>query len=94
MGPVVRSLLWGAVTAAAGCLAAALTGRVLLARRVRRWAREALVPEVERANVSLPSFLAVVDDLPDSRMFVMDPLWPVKDQLPTIRKVLAADEKL
>jgi hypothetical protein len=93
--PAARGRLWGAITVvAAGCVAAALISHVLLARRVRRWAREVLVFEAQRANVSLPCFLAVVDDLSGTRFHVLDDLWPVKDQIERIRGVLVADRRL
>lgn len=92
--PAVRSWLWGTITAVAGLGAAALTGQVLLTRQVQRWTRNVLVPEAQLADVSLPSFITVVDDLPGSRLGVQEELWPVKDQLETIRKVLAADRML
>lgn len=92
--PLVRSWLWGTVTVLGGCGAAALTGHILLGRRVRRWTREVLVPEAQRANVSLPCFLTVVDDLPDTRFRVLEDLWPVKDQLETIRLVLIEEGRV
>jgi len=92
--PLVRSWLWGAGTVLAGCGAAALTGHLLLGRKVRRWTRVVLVPEAHRANVSLSCFLSVVDDLPATRFRVLDDLWPVKDQLDIIRGVLTRDGRL
>jgi hypothetical protein len=92
--PVVRSWWWGPLVGVAGLVAAAVTGRVLLARRVRLWTREVLIPEARRANVPLSAFLAVVDDLPEERLCVLDDLWPIKDQLDTIRGVLSADRQL
>jgi hypothetical protein len=92
--PVVRGWLWGTVTVLAGLGAAGLIGNVLLVRRVRRWAREVLVPAAQQANVSFPCFLAVVDDLPGTRQHVLDATWPLKDQVETIRGVLLADGRL
>jgi len=92
--PLVHDWVWGTVTVVAGCAAAALTGHLLLTRRVRRWTREVLVPQAQRTNVSLACFLAVVDDLPGSSMGMLEDLWPVKDQLETIRGVLVADQRL
>jgi hypothetical protein len=92
--PGVRDWLWGTVTVVAGLAAAGLISNVLLARRVRRWAREVLLPEAQRANVSLPCFFAVVEDLPGTRQHVLDDTWPLKDQVETIRGVLTADGSL
>jgi hypothetical protein len=92
--PVVRHWLWGSAVALAGCAAAALTCRVFLIRQVRRWTREVLVPAAQRANVSLACFLGVVDDLPGTRQHVLDDTWPLKDQVETIRGILAADGRL
>jgi hypothetical protein len=90
----VHTRLWGTVTFLAGCAAAAITGRVLLARRVRGWTRKVLVSRAQHANVSLPCFLAVVEDLPATKLCVLDDLWPIKDQIETIRAVLAGDGRL
>ena len=73
----------------AGCAAAALTSHLFFAGRVRRWVRLVLVPEAQLANVSLATFLAVIDDLPGTALSVMDDLWPIKDQIETIRRILA-----
>lgn len=91
--PVVHGWRWAFVTAFAGFVAAAVVGRVVLVRRVRRWTREVLVPEAQRAQVSLPCFLAVVEDTPGMHQ-MLDDLWSVKEQIDTIRAVLAADGKL
>jgi hypothetical protein len=82
------------VTVLAGFAAIALVSHVLLARWVLRWTREVLIPEARDANVSLASFLAVVDDVSGSRLGVLEELWPVKVELETIRRVLVAEGKL
>jgi hypothetical protein len=92
--PVVRSWLWGGITVAAGMGAAALTTRVLLTQQVHKWTRKVLIPEAQDANVSLSCFLAVVDDVPGSRLAMMEELWSVKVELETIRGVLTAEGKL
>jgi hypothetical protein len=92
--PVGQSWLGIVGTVLAGLGAAALTSHLFLARRIRRWTRLVLVPEAKLANVSLPTFLTVVDDLTGAPVNVMDDLWPVKDQIETIRGVLARDGKL
>jgi hypothetical protein len=81
-------------TVLTGCGAAALASHLLLAPRMRRWVRLVLVPEAQLANVSLPTFLAVVDDLPGTPLSVMHDLWPIKDQVETIRGILAHDGRL
>jgi hypothetical protein len=92
--PPVRSWLWGSVTVVAGFGAAALTSRVLLKRRIFQWMRKVLIPEAQDASVSLTCFLAVVEDVPESRLCVMEELWPVKVELQTIRGLLIAEGKL
>jgi hypothetical protein len=62
--------------------------------RVRLWTRRLLIREAQEANVPLASFLEVVDDVSDSRLNMIEPLWVVKVQLETIRGVLIADGKL
>jgi hypothetical protein len=97
MGPVflwvpgARSWLWGSVTVVAGLLAAWLVGHAIYIRRVRQWTRQTLIPEAQDANISLGCFLDVVDDVPGSRLGLMEDLWPMKVQLETIRGVLTAD---
>jgi hypothetical protein len=92
--PAIRSWLWGSVTVAAGLIAAALFNTMLRTRCVRRWTRRVLIPEAQEANVSLDCFVAVVDDVPEWWMGLPDNLWPMKDQLDTIRGVLTAEGKL
>jgi hypothetical protein len=92
--PALRSWFWGGVLLAAGSAAVALVGQALSKRRVRNWTRKVLIPEAEEAKVSLECFLAVVDDVPGSRLGLTEDLWPVKDQLETIRAVLIAEGKL
>jgi hypothetical protein len=89
--PAVRSWLWGSVTVLGGLAAAALSANVLLKRQVRQWTRHVLVPEAQDAHVSLACLLAVVDDVPGSRLGMLEELWPLKVELETIRAVLIAD---
>lgn len=97
MGPVfwwipgARSWLWGGVTVVAGLAAAWLIGEAIYNRRVRQWTRRTLIPEAQDANVSLGCLLDVVDDVPGSRLGLMEDLWPMKVQLETIRAVLTSD---
>jgi hypothetical protein len=92
--PAVQSWLWGTVTVLAGIGAAALGAHVLLTRQVGRWTRNVLVPEAQDASVSLACFLVVVDEVPGSRLGMMEELWPLKAELETIRGVLTAEGKL
>jgi hypothetical protein len=97
MGPVflwipgARSWLWGGATVVAGLVAAWLVGDALYTRRVRQWTRQTLIPEAQDANISLGCLLDVVDDVPGSRLCLMEDLWPMKVQLETIRGVLTSD---
>jgi hypothetical protein len=67
-------------------LAAALAGQVLRAPQIRRWTRNVLLPECCDAKVSFVSFAEVVDDLDGSPLDRLEPLWPVKLNLETIRQ--------
>jgi hypothetical protein len=97
MGPVflwipgARSWLWGGVTVVAGLVAAWLVGEAIYIRRVRQWTRQSLFPEAQHANISLACLLDVVNDVPGSRLGLMEDLWPMKVQLETIRGVLTCD---
>jgi hypothetical protein len=92
--PAIRGWLWGAVTVAAVLIAAMPFNHMLLTRWVCRWTRTVLIPEAQDANVSLDCFVAVVDDVPGSRLSLTEDLWPMKDQLETIRGVLIAEGRL
>lgn len=90
----VRNWLWGSLLVAAGLGAAALIDQAIFSLRVRQWTRKVLIPEAHDANVSLDCFVAVVEDVPGSRLGLIEELWPVRDQLETIREVLIAEGKL
>ncbi len=92
--PPLRSWLWGGIVVAAGFGAAALARHAPLTRNARQWTRQVLIPEAQEANVSLGCFLAVIDDIPPEMHCAMEDLWPIKDQVETIRKVLIAEGKL
>jgi hypothetical protein len=92
--PAARSWLWGSVTVVAGVAAAAFSNHLLLSRKVRQWTREVLVPEAHDARVSLACVLAVVEDVPQTRLGMSEELWPLKAELETIHSVLVADGKL
>ena len=95
----VQSRLWGHVLVVAGFLAglvAAMPLYALFSLRVRGWTRKVLIPEAQYANVSLDCFVAVVDDMPGSPLQpgLTEELWPMKDQLESIREVLITEGKL
>jgi hypothetical protein len=92
--PAVRSWLWGSITLLAGLVAAGLARELLVKRNVCQWTRKALIPEAQDTNVSLACFLAVVDDVPGSRLGMTEDLWPIKIELETIRRVLSAEGRL
>lgn len=90
----VRKWGWAIVLAVAGFGVAAPIVHALFSLRVREWTRKVLIPEAQDANVALDCFVAVVDDVPGSRLNLTEELWPMKDQLETIRGVLSAEGKL
>jgi len=92
--PPLRSWLWGSVLVVAGLIAAALIDQARFSLRVRGWTRKVLIPEAQDTKVSLDCFVAVVDDVPGSRLGLTEELWPMKDQLETIRGVLITQGKL
>jgi hypothetical protein len=92
--PAVRSWLGGSITLVAGLLAGVLIWQLILTRHVCQWTRTVLIPEARDANVSLPCLLAVVEDIPGSHLGMIDDLWPIRNELETIRRVLSADESL
>jgi hypothetical protein len=92
--PPVRGWLWGSVLFFAGFGAAAFVKHLVLNRLVCRWTRDTLISEAQQANVSLECFVAVVDDLPDSRLRMIEGIWPIRVELEAIRGVLAAAGKL
>ncbi len=92
--PAVHSWVWGSLTLVAGLLIAALTRQLLVTRNVRQWTRKILIPEAQETNASLACLLAVVDDVPGSRLGMTDELWPIKIELETIRRVLHGEGKL
>ncbi|HWB08762.1 MAG TPA: hypothetical protein VG826_06045 [Pirellulales bacterium] len=89
-----RSWLGGTITAGSGLIAAAIVDHAMLTQSVRRWTRNALIPDAQDADVSLDCVVAVVDDVPGSRLGLTEELWPMKSQLQTICGVLIAEGKL
>jgi hypothetical protein len=75
----------------AGLAAAWLVSDAIYIRRVRHWTRQKLIPEAQDAKICLGCLLDVVDDVPGSRLGLVEDLWPMKAQLETIREVLTSD---
>ncbi len=92
--PAVRGWLWGSVTLVAGLAAGALTRQPLLTRNVCQWTREVLIPEAQDADVCLACFLTVVEDVPGSRLGITEDLWPMRNELEAIRRVLSTEGRL
>jgi len=92
--PAARSWLGGTITAVAGLIAAAVVDHILLTQSVCRWTRNVLIPEAQDADVSLDGVVAVVDDVPGSRLGLTEDLWPMKEKLRTICGALIAEGKL
>lgn len=92
--PAARSWLWGSITLVAGLVVGALTWQLILTRHVRQWTRKVLIPEVQDANVPLACLLAVVEDIPESHLGMMEDLWQIRNELETIRRVLSAEGRL
>lgn len=92
--PETRNWLGGTMTVVAALIAAAIADSILLKQAVRRWTRAVLIPEAQEADVSLDCFVDLVDDVPGSRLGLTEELWPLKDQLQTIRETLVAEGKL
>ena len=89
-----RSWSWTAVAVGAGVIATLLAETMLFKRQVCRWTTQVLIPEAQEHNVPLDDFIAVVDDIPGRKPRLKDDLWPVKDQLQTIRETLIAEGKI
>jgi hypothetical protein len=92
--PAVRSWLWGSITLLAGLVGGALTWQLILRRNVRQWTRKVLLPEAQDANVSLACLLAVVEDIPESHLGMLEDLWQLRNELETVRGVFSADGRL
>lgn len=92
--PAAYGWLWAAIAAVSCLVAAAAAHHLLLTRSVCRWTREVLIPQAQDTDVSLDCVIAVIDDVPGSRLGLKEELWPVKDQLQAICRILNADGKL
>lgn len=88
--PAARSWLGGAITAVSVLIAAAAIDHLRLTQSVCRWTRNVLIPQAQEAGVSLDCLVAVVDDIPGSKLGLTEELWPMKEQLPTICRILIA----
>jgi hypothetical protein len=92
--PAVHSWLWGSITLVTGLVAAVLTRQLFVTRNVCQWTRKVLIPEAQDANVSLDCLLAVVEDVPGSRLGMIEDLWPIRNELEAIHRVLSAEGRL
>lgn len=92
--PAARSWVGGTIIAASALIAAAVVHHILLAQSVCRWTRNVLIPHAQEDGVSLDCVVAVVDDVPASRLKLTEDLWPMKDQLQTICGILITEGKL
>jgi len=91
---VSRSWVWGGVALAASVIATTVLESRLFQRSVGRWTLQVLIPEAQAVNVPLDRFVAVVDDIPGSRLGLTEELWRMKDQLENIRETLIAQGTL
>ena len=91
---VTRSWIWGGLALAVTVTVATVLESYLFKQSVLRWTRQVLIPEAIEANVPLEQFVAVVDDIPGSRLGLTEELWPLKHQLGSICATLIADGKL
>lgn len=91
---ITRSWIWGGLAFAASAVATTVIETQLFKQTVARWTRKVLIPEAQEVNVPLERFVAVVDDIPGSRLGLTEELWPMKHELPNIRKALIAAGKL
>ncbi len=92
--PAVRSWLAGSITLVAGLVAGVLIWQRILTRHVCQWTRRILIPEAQEANVSLACLLAVVEDIPGCHLGMIDDLWPIRNELEAIHRVLSAEGSL
>ena len=91
---ITRSWIWGGLVLAASVVVATVVESNLFRRSVGRWTLQVLIPEAQAVNVPLDRFIAVVDDIPGSRLKLTEDLWPMRHQLPHIRQTLIAEGKL
>ncbi|MBS0264759.1 MAG: hypothetical protein JSS02_22685 [Planctomycetes bacterium] len=91
---VTRNWIWGGLAFVISVVVATGLESILFQRAVNRWTRQVLIPEAQEANIPLDRFVAVVDDLSETRLGWKGELWPMKDQLQHIRQTLIAEGKL
>jgi predicted Zn finger-like uncharacterized protein len=91
LGTNLNLWAWVAVFGA-GIVAGALPSRLLWSRRDRRWVREVLLPEADRAGIRFGWLLAVLEDASALRR-VEDELRPLRELAPAIRAELASSGK-
>lgn len=89
-----RNWRGGSITTVTCLIVAAVVDHIMLTQLVSRWTRKVLIPEAQEADVSLDSFFTVLDDVPGSRLGLTEDLWPMKNQLQTICRVLTTEGQL
>jgi hypothetical protein len=77
----------------AGVMAGALLGRLFWSGRDRRWVKEVLLPEADRAGISLGWLLAILEGGGSSKRGE-DGLASLRELVPTIRSELASSGKV
>jgi hypothetical protein len=92
--PAVRELAWGVVTGLAGLAAGAAVFQLLQSSRIRRWTREVLIPEGEKADLDYESFARVLRDLPPPGPYNQDELRRLREDSAAILQELAACGKI
>lgn len=91
---VTRKWIWGVLAFGASAVATTILESYLFKRSVSTWTRQKLIPEAQEAGIPLERFIAVIDDIPGSKLGMLEELWPIKNQLPNIRDTLAKQGKL
>jgi len=89
-----RHLLSSVALVFAGFVAGAVVFQQIFSRRVRRWAKEVLIPEGEMAGIDFRRFVAILDDLSDPSPRVRGELDGLKENAAAIMKELVATGKV
>ena len=87
-----EGLWWNVGVAFAGPMAGCAVHQFVLARRVRRWTHDVLVPEGRKSGIDFRHFVALLDELPPPGPRSDDVLRPLLEQAMTIRKELLVSE--
>jgi hypothetical protein len=92
--PAVRELAWSVIIGLAGLAAGAAVFQLLQSHRVRRWTREVLIPEGEKADLDFDRFATVLRDLPPPGPYNQDELRRLREDSAPILQELAACGKI